>query len=604
MSSPKAVIYQLVVRYFGNTNLTNAWAGTIEQNGCGRFVDINEAAIEALRALGVTHVWLTGVLRQATLTDYSSIGLPADDPDIVKGRAGSFYAVRDYFDVCPDYAADPARRMQEFEALVGRLHAAGLKVLIDLVPNHVARSYDSVTRPDLSFGAHDDRTRFFARDNSFFYLVDPPNRPTKLARPPEWNPPGVVFDGAFAGEDGSPEHPPKATGDNLTTPNVGVNNWYETIKLNYGFNFTTGETQYDPPPRTWGIMNEIIRFWQGKGVDGFRCDFAHFVPAEFWSFLIRKARLRDPETYFIAEAYPWQGSGDPVTARSQLVDAGFDSVYNDASYHTLKRIYQCTARQEDYDSVARSTAVAPHHLAQYLENHDERRIASPLSGDGDCQGSGFGSADAGYQLAPLQYLHSKGAVIVHNGQEVGETGAGIKGFNRDEGRTTVFDYWCMPEFARWVNGHAYDGGGLLPQQHALRRFYADLLALCQDPSITADGYWGLKYFNDPERVGDCPADLYSFARFAPASGRLLLIVANFRAGATTVGQIHLPTELVTAAGLTGSVAVSLVLTRSGRCREPVAEIPSTSLTATGFRVSVPVQSTHVYAVEIAGSSPV
>ena len=161
----KPVIYQLVVRYFGNTNTTNKVNGHIDVNGCGKFADVNAAALTSLKALGVTHIWLTGVLRQATLTSYDELGLPADNPNIVKGFAGSFYAVRDYFDVCPDNAVDPVQRLLEFEALVSRIHDAGMKAIIDLVPNHVARSYQSVVKPELSFGAHDDQSTFFAPGN-------------------------------------------------------------------------------------------------------------------------------------------------------------------------------------------------------------------------------------------------------------------------------------------------------------------------------------------------------------------------------------------------------------------------------------------------------
>ena len=106
----RPVIYQLFVRHFGNTNETRKPNGTLAENGVGKFADINAAALDSLRDLGITHVWLTGVLQQATRTDYTAIGQPADDPDICKGRAGSPYAIKDCFDVCPDYALDPARR--------------------------------------------------------------------------------------------------------------------------------------------------------------------------------------------------------------------------------------------------------------------------------------------------------------------------------------------------------------------------------------------------------------------------------------------------------------------------------------------------------------
>jgi glycosidase len=597
----KPVIYQIVVRYFGNTNTTNQQDGTIEANGCGKFADITETALQALNDLGVTHVWLTGCLRQGTLTGYPELGLPPDDPDVVKGRAGSLYAVRDYFDVCPDYAQHPTNRLDEFTTLVGRVHRAGLKALLDLVPNHVARGYHSVVKPELDFGRGDETGEFFARNNHFFYLVNLPGQKLTLSKPESWNPSGVKFDGKFAPEDGSVGRPPKATGNNVTSPNPGTDDWYDTIKLNYGYNFVDRTGHYDPRPRTWDIMDQILAYWQAKGVDGFRCDFADYVPAEVWTFLIGQARQRDANAFFFAEAYahPFAGSGDQVTGMQQLIDVGFDAVYHDPAYDLLKAIYQGKANQDDYYHEMAFPPIARRHMVEYLENHDERRVASPIALNGGPDDSGFGSAEAGYHLAPLQYLSGSGPTLLLNGQEVGEPGAQAEGYQLADGRTTIFDYWAMPEFAKWVNCGRYDGGGLSKEQLALREFYAALLGLCQDPSVLGDGYWGLKYFNRPERFADCPADLYSFARFQSGSRRALVVVANFRPGAAVEGWIRIPQELVAAAGLTGDVSVQLRLDREGRRDVCVATFNAGRLTSDGFPVSLANQSAYVYA--IAGS---
>jgi glycosidase len=592
----KPVIYQLVVRYFGNVNTTNRRDGSLAVNGCGRFADINPAGLAEIRNLGATHVWLTGCMRQATLTDYAALGLPADDPDVVKGIAGSFYAVRDAFDVCPDYATDPARRLAEFEALVERVHRAGMKVLIDFVPNHVARGYRSLAWGQLNFGSGDDQGKFFDPANHFFYLVDPPGQRLRLSRPDYWTPDGYTFDGLFPPEDGGPGRVPKASGDNCTSASPTKDNWYETVKLNYGYNFTDGTGHYDPRPRTWDVMDQVLAFWQARGVDGFRCDMSHLVPRAAWEFLIGSARApgRDPGCFFLAEAYPSWGVGSPVTDLNDLVAAGFDAVYHSGSYDALKRIYQGAGSQDDYDRVvtALSGAQRTARLA-YLENHDERRIASavrPGRGPGD---SGFGSAEAGYQLAPLQLLFGNGPVLLYNGQEVGEPGAGFAGFSSDDGRTTTFDYWCMPEFVKWVNGHAYDGGGLAPAQRDLRRFYAGLLALCQDPAVRGDGYWGLKYFNRPPH---CPDDLYTFARFEDGTGRLVVVAANFRPNAGVDGRVRLPPELVALGGLPPRVTVRLVLDRTGTTNLTVGQQTADDLSADGFSVSVPNQTSQVYVI--------
>jgi glycosidase len=590
----KPVIYQLVVRYFGNVNTTNRRNGSLAVNGCGRFADVNAAALTAIRGLGATHLWLTGCLRQATLTDYSSVGLPPDDADVVKGVAGSMYAVRDYFDVCPDYAADPARRLAEFEALVARAHEAGLRVLIDFVPNHVARGYHSVVRPDLDFGKGDDQAKFFARDNHLYYL---PGTRLRLQHPPGWDPPGVVFDGQFGPEDGGPGRTPKATGNNCARPEPGVDDWYETVKLNYGFNFLDGTRDFNPRPRTWDLVDRILAYWQGKGVDGFRCDMAHFVPPEAWQYLIPAARGRDPGCFFLAEAYPTGDRSIPMWDPGDLLAAGFDAVYFSDAYNTLKRVYQGRASLDDYDRTITSLGGAQRAgRLGYLENHDERRIASavePGRSEGD---SGFGSAEAGYQLGPLQFLFGKGPVLFYNGQEVGEPGAGAEGFSSGDGRTTTFDYWCMPEFAKWVKGHAYDGGGLSESARALRRFYADLLALCQDPSVRGGGYWGLKYYNRAARFADCLDDLYTFARFEDGSGRLLLVAANFRPSGALAAQVRIPQALADQAGLPEDLTVRLVLSRAGAKDTVVARHPRQLLVARGFTVTLPNQAAQVYVI--------
>jgi glycosidase len=591
----KPIIYQLVVRYFGNTNLTNETNGSIYSNGCGKFGDINEAALAGLKELGVTHIWLTGVFTQATLTDYSNIGMPADDPDVVKGLAGSFYAVRDYYDVSPDYAYTPTNRMQEFEGLVERIHKAQMQVLIDLVANHVSRAYSSNHNSDISLGRRDDTNQFFLPGNEFFYLVNPPGQALQLTKPDNWSPPGVVFDGRFGPEDGSPGRPPKATGNNVTSPAPASTDWYETIKLNYGFNFASRQGCYDPQPRLWSSMDAILAFWQDKGVDGFRCDFAHYVPTEAWGFLIDRARQRRP-AYFFAEAYPGIGSGDPVEQLQELIDAGFDAVYHYQSYNALKNVYRFGRLDEyDHEMVSQPDSIRK-HFVHYLENHDERRIPSPIVISGSTGDSGFGSADASYQLAPLQFLYSSGAALLFNGQEIGEPGEGVEGFGGEDGRTTIYDYWTMSTFAEWVNGHRYDGAGLHPSQLALRNFYSALGKLCQDPAVTGDGFWGLRYFNNELRFPDCPAMLYSFARFQSGSGRALLIAANFQMGTAANGRVRLPSDLTCAAGLTGTVNINLILDRNGSRNSPVVSMDVEQLKAIGFPISIPNQTSQVYSI--------
>ncbi len=592
-SAQKIVVYQLVVRTFSNVNETRAKDGTLEQNGCGRFDEIDAVALASLADLGITHVWLTGVLRQATLTDHSDIGLPPDDPDVVKGRAGSFYAVRDYYDVCPDYATDRARRLDEFDALVVRIHAAGMKVIIDLVPNHVARGYGSVVAPETDFGKDDDSSVFFSPRNDFFYLPEPPAQALRLSRPSGWNPPGVAFDGAYDREDGRDGRTPKVTGNDVTSPAPSATDWYETVKLNWGFHFVDpAASAYEPRPPVWDKVDAILAYWQSRGVDGFRADFAHWVPAQAWQWLLSRVKARDPSAYVFAEAY---------AEHDALLGAGFDAVYHDAAYGLLKRMYQGRAKPHDIDALlGRLGDEVRGRYLHYLENHDERRIASPIDTSSAHSESGFGSMDAGRHLAPILYLYSSGPILIHAGQEVGETGAGDEGFGGEDGRTSIFDYGTMPAMVRWVHGHAYDGGGLDDAQRSMRAYYRDVLRFAQDPSVRGGRYWGLRYANDRAVHDDASAELFSFARFVEGGRRLLLVAANLGPpagewGGRASGKLRVPVALLDAAGIAGPVVqVRLVLDGRGNVDETAVTMSRDAVAAAGFDAVVLSQRTNVY----------
>jgi hypothetical protein len=250
------------------------------------------------------------------------------------------------------------------------------------------------------------------------------------------------------------------------------------------------------------------------------------------------------------------------------------------------------SNQHDYDGEIKTLSDQERNAAvEYLENHDKPRVAAPIAM------GGFGSAAANCQLAPLQFLYSSGPVIIFNGQEVGELGAGFEGFDQDNGHTTFFDYWGMPEFAKWVNGHAYDGAGLSRDQIELRNFFTALCHLCQDHAIRGSGYWSLKYFNQNSRFADCPDDWYSFARFEPGSRRTLLVVTNFRPGNSLSGRIRVPLELANVVNLPAQLGVKLLLDRQGAHNQAIGSFSVNSLSTVGFPVTLLNQEAHVYSVE-------
>lgn len=530
-------IYQLMVRHFGNTNLARKPGGTMEENGCGKFADIDTTALASLREMGFTHVWLTGVLEQASGTAYA--GRPADDPDILKGRAGSPYAIKDYFDVCPDYAVDPERRLVEFRSLLKRCAAAGLQTVIDFVPNHVARSYHSDVMPALSFGEKDDPTRFFDRNNNFYYLgsIHPGGGPPlKL---PAGN--QEDCDGLFAGE----AEIGRVTGNNVVSWAPTIHDWYETVKLNYGHDFTTGrDTSHLPGPDahpetvpdTWRKMDAVLDFWQEMGVSGFRADMAHLVPMEFWHWVIRRARKRERQTFFMAEAY----DGDPAKMTDGdvvecLLKAGFDGVYDGPLYKRLMEVYEGPKWANDIDEMVWSMDTI-HSMVRYAENHDEVRLANP-------QRWGGGGAPVGRAVSAVALGIGGGPVMIYNGQEVGEPAVGVEGFSGDDGRSSIFDYGVLPELTKWVHGNRYDGGGLSAEQRDLREWYGRLVRLCAEPALERGWFYGLNHANkENPNYGRLTLDgfsghwLYVFLRSERRpGGQTFMVVVNMSAEETMAG---------------------------------------------------------------------
>ncbi|MDB6076606.1 MAG: hypothetical protein JWO82_353, partial [Akkermansiaceae bacterium] len=337
----RPIIYQALPRLFGNTNETRKIGGTVAENGCGKFSDFNQVSLQALKDFGATDLWLTGILEQASPTAYPN--RPPDPVDILKGSAGSPYAIRDYFDVCPDYADDPDRRLEEFEALVARCRSHGMRVFIDFVPNHVARSYASDVRPDLSFGLRDRTDVFFDRHNNFYYV-----QPGQAEGGPPLRLPTAGEQGCHGRFDLEQDFV-RVTGNNAITFAPVEKDWYETVKLNYGHDFTTGRdtshlpaigASLDEVPDTWRKMDEVLAYWQRLGVAGFRVDMAHMIPMEFWRWSIQRAKDRDPGVFFFAEAYNSDAAklteGNVLDA---LLAAGFSAVYDDPAYDTCLGFY-------------------------------------------------------------------------------------------------------------------------------------------------------------------------------------------------------------------------------------------------------------------------
>lgn len=523
----KMVIYQLLPRYFGNKQTTNIPYGTIAQNGCGKFNDITAKSLDGLKELHVNYIWYTGVLAHASLTDYTSYDIKRDDADVVKGRAGSPYAIRDYYDVDPDLAVNVTDRLKEFEALIKRTHAKGIKVIIDFVPNHVARGYHSNAKPVdvVDFGANDNRSVAFHPKNDFYYI---PGQSFHVPlNPKEANSPlKSMMDGKFD------EYPAKATGNNVFSASPNPTDWYETVKLNYGVEYKDGKeiNHFSPIPPVWTKMHDILIYWAGKGVDGFRCDVAEMVPVEFWEWVIPQVKATHPGIIFIAEAY------NPKFYEKYLTQGKFDFLYDKVGlYDALKKLIKNEPKGDvnDINHIWQvESANFGDKMIRFLENHDEERIASKAFA---------GKAELAKPAMVVSAMLGGGPVLLYFGQEVGEEAGVSEGFIGDDdqlARTTIFEYWGVPNHQKWMNNGRFDGKLLNTQQRQLRLFYQKLMQIATQNEVVVKGAIAAI-----EPTGNMNNKMYAFVRYTKK--QRFLIVANFDRKNTLKAEIKIDRNIIT-----------------------------------------------------------
>jgi len=543
-SNGKTVVYQVFTRLFGNTNTNNKPWGTIEENGVGKFNDFTDKALQEIKDLGVTHIWYTGVPHHGVITDYTKYGISNDDPDVVKGRAGSPYAVKDYYNVNPDLAENVENRLEEFEALIERSHKANLKVIIDIVPNHVARNYQSLSNPEgiKDFGADDDTSVEYALNNNFYYV------PNKSFEVPDfindYKPLGgdtnALSDGKFE------ENPAKWTGNGARTPKPGFYDWYETVKVNYGVT-PEGEKQFDELPTgfenenyethynfwkdknvpdSWVKFRDIALYWIDKGVDGFRFDMAEMVPVEFWSYMNSAIKTKNPDAYLLAEVY------QPHLYRDYIKKGKMDYLYDKVQlYDTIKHIMQGHGLTDNIPQIQEDLKDIEHHMLHFLENHDEQRIASP-----EFAGNALKAKPAMVVSATI----STSPTMIYFGQEFGEDGSENAGFGAPS-RTSIFDYVGVPSLQRWVNNKKFDGGQSTEEELALRDFYKRLLNFTINSDALIGEYQDIHQFNreNTEWYND---KVLSYVRYK--GDEKLIVVSNFNADNTYGFELSVPKNVI------------------------------------------------------------
>ena len=540
----KTVVYQVFTRLFGNINTTNKPWGTIEENGVGKFNDFTDKALKEIKDLGVTHIWYTGVPHHDVIRDYTKYGISNDDPDVVKGRAGSPYAVKDYYNVNPDLAENIENRLEEFQALIKRSHKNGLKVLIDIVPNHVARNYQSLTNPrgTKDFGADDDTSVAYHVNNNFYYV---PNTPFEV---PDflngYKPLGgenhPLSDGKFN------ENPAKWTGNGSRSPKPSFYDWYETVKVNYGvspdgkkdfdelpeglenedykkhFDFWKGKTV----PNSWIKFRDIALYWLKKGVDGFRYDMAEMVPVEFWSYMNSSIKMQNPNAFLLAEVY------NPKEYRNYIKKGKMDYLYDKVElYDTIKHIMQGHGLTDNIPPIQEGLKDIEHHMLHFLENHDEQRIASPE----------FASkAKIAKPAMVVSATISTSPTMIYFGQELGEDGSEDAGFGSPS-RTSIFDYVGVPAFQRWVNDKKFDGGQSTKEELKLRDFYKRLLNFTISSDALMGEYADIHQYNRQKTL-NYNQKVLSFARWS--ENEKLIVISNFDAIGNHRFVLEIPAEVI------------------------------------------------------------
>ena len=541
VSSKKEVVYQVFTRLFGNKNTTNKPWGTIEENGVGKFNDFTDTALREIKDLGVTYIWYTGVPHHALIRDYSAIGVSNDDPEVVKGRAGSPYAVKDYYNVNPDLAVNPAHRLQEFEALIARTHKVGLKVIIDIVPNHIARKYEGKNNPVgiRDFGADDDTTVEYKRDNNFYYIpnthfeVPDTDQPLNVEK-------NLLINNKFE------EFPAKWTGNGSRLAKPDRDDWYETVKVNYGirpdgskdfpelpvgFDTKSYQEHYafwkgKDVPDSCDKFKDIALYWTAKGVDGFRFDMAEMVPYEFWSYMNSAIKMKNPDAFLLAEVY------NPNEYRNYIHLGKMDYLYDKVeTYDKLKDIIQGRALPDGLSDIQNGMADIEHHMLHFLDNHDEQRLASPEFA---------GTPQKGKPLMVVSTTISTSPTMVYFGQEVGEAGNENAGFGTHS-RTSIFDYIGVPNHQRWMNGGKFDGGQLTQEEKELRDFYKRILNFSLNSTALMGEYQEIQTVNRQTTQGYDPG-IYAFTRWSDT--QKLVIVTNFSWLSTSNFELKIPSEII------------------------------------------------------------
>ena len=574
--SARLLLYQLFLRNSGCLPAEQVPGGNWSQNRSGTLGDINDEFLSSIRDLGFNALWITGLLRHASQSDNPGWKGQQAHPSLVKGMAGSPYAIEDFFATCPDLHKNPEQPFEELDECLRRIHRFGMKAIMDFVPNHCARSYQSpfarsAGLRDLGEGDFTDQE--FHPQNHFYYL-------------PGQN---FVTPGLNGSKDDSGYHefPARATGNDCFQAAPSVNDWYETVKLNYGIDYRTGEKHFFPEPPVWKYMEAVLLFWAGKGIDGFRCDMAEMVPSEFWAKAIPAVKSAFPGCLFIAEIYqPWR--------YQEYLAAGFDFIYDKAGmYDVLRGILEGRKSCHELTGVWQQQEGIGKRMLRFLENHDEQRMAS-----GFAAGNGFHALPA----FAITAFSSHSALMLYAGQELGEKAEGAEGFSGDDGRSSIFDYAAVPTLRRWFEELRSGTPGLFKEEQELRLEYRKILRLAAGcPALYSGHFFDLQYIN-PDSAHYFPERMYTFLRYDDE--HKLLISASF-SGEDAEIQVCIPVAAWEAMNFPPEGAATLHSFPEGDfiCDFSIEKSLVNNHSNEGIRFRMPGRSYRIFRIELQSSEP-
>ena len=287
--------------------------------------------------------------------------------------------------------------------------------------------------------------------------------------------------------------------------------WSDTVKIDYS------------APGTWEAMYGIVRFWASKGVDGFRCDMVELVPPEFLKWLIARIKEEFPSVIFVAEVYQKE------KYRMYIEDVRFDYLYDKSGLYDVLRAIVAghgTARAITWNWQFLQD-LQPRML-NFLENHDEQRLASPW----------FAGRPDLYSALCASLMLNTAPFMLYFGQETG-----VNASEGHEGRTSIFNFDKPDSLQRL---YAYVHGKALPEgEAAVMARYRDALQLAASPSVSEGLTYDLCYCQSPDDGFDADRH-FVFLRHADAE--TMLFCCNFSDSEARV-TVRIPDHAVEYLGL-------------------------------------------------------